>query len=96
MNSIREDNKKGIYVENITELEVSSARDGMQQLIQRSNRKVAATNMSRASSRSHSVFTCIIERSKLIIGLLALILWIWQGLKDLRTQCRIPLPVARE
>ena len=26
-----------------------------------SNRKVAATNMNRASSRSHSVFTCIIE-----------------------------------
>lgn len=25
------------------------------------NRKVAATNMNRASSRSHSVFTCIIE-----------------------------------
>lgn len=25
------------------------------------NRKVAATNMNRESSRSHSVFTCIIE-----------------------------------
>lgn len=25
------------------------------------NRKVAATNMNRASSRSHSVFTCVIE-----------------------------------
>ncbi|KAL3620233.1 hypothetical protein CASFOL_035145 [Castilleja foliolosa] len=59
---IREDNKKGIYVENITEVEVSSARDVIQQLIQGSaNRKVAATNMNRASSRSHSVFTCIIE-----------------------------------
>ncbi|GFP97182.1 phragmoplast orienting kinesin 2 [Phtheirospermum japonicum] len=59
---IREDNKKGIYVENITEVEVSSARDVIQQLIQgAANRKVAATNMNRASSRSHSVFTCIIE-----------------------------------
>ncbi|XP_010685481.2 kinesin-like protein KIN-12E isoform X2 [Beta vulgaris subsp. vulgaris] len=59
---IREDMKKGIHVENITELEVTSARDVMQQLLQGSaNRKVAATNMNRASSRSHSVFTCVIE-----------------------------------
>ncbi|KAL0437096.1 UNVERIFIED_CONTAM: Kinesin-like protein KIN-12E [Sesamum radiatum] len=59
---IREDSKKGIYVENVTEVEVSSARDVIQQLIQgAANRKVAATNMNRASSRSHSVFTCIIE-----------------------------------
>ncbi|KAL0460849.1 UNVERIFIED_CONTAM: Kinesin-like protein KIN-12E [Sesamum latifolium] len=58
----REDSKKGIYVENVTEVEVSSARDVIQQLIQgAANRKVAATNMNRASSRSHSVFTCIIE-----------------------------------
>ncbi|CAI9785824.1 unnamed protein product [Fraxinus pennsylvanica] len=59
---IREDIKKGIYVENLNEVEVTSARDVIQQLIQGSaNRKVAATNMNRASSRSHSVFTCIIE-----------------------------------
>ncbi|KAF5184726.1 Kinesin, partial [Thalictrum thalictroides] len=59
---IREDAKKGVYVENLKELEVTNARDVMQQLIQGSaNRKVAATNMNRASSRSHSVFTCIIE-----------------------------------
>ncbi|XP_021715629.1 kinesin-like protein KIN-12E isoform X2 [Chenopodium quinoa] len=59
---IREDMKKGIHVENLTELEVTSARDVMQQLLQgAANRKVAATNMNRASSRSHSVFTCVIE-----------------------------------
>ncbi|XP_059429702.1 kinesin-like protein KIN-12E [Corylus avellana] len=59
---IREDTKKGVYVENLKEVEVTSARDVIQQLIQGSaNRKVAATNMNRASSRSHSVFTCIIE-----------------------------------
>ncbi|XP_048234515.1 kinesin-like protein KIN-12E isoform X2 [Ricinus communis] len=59
---IREDVKKGVYVENLKEIEVTSARDVIQQLIQGSaNRKVAATNMNRASSRSHSVFTCIIE-----------------------------------
>ncbi|KAA8544392.1 hypothetical protein F0562_022404 [Nyssa sinensis] len=59
---VREDTKKGVYVENLTEVEVTSARDVIQQLVQGSaNRKVAATNMNRASSRSHSVFTCIIE-----------------------------------
>ncbi|KAL8483435.1 hypothetical protein ACS0TY_026218 [Phlomoides rotata] len=59
---IREDTKKGIYVENVTEVEVTSARDVIQQLMQgAANRKVAATNMNHASSRSHSVFTCIVE-----------------------------------
>ncbi|KAB1226943.1 Phragmoplast orienting kinesin 2 [Morella rubra] len=59
---IREDSKKGVYVENLKEIEVTSARDVIQQLIQgAANRKVAATNMNHASSRSHSVFTCIIE-----------------------------------
>ncbi|KAG4198306.1 hypothetical protein ERO13_A05G077400v2 [Gossypium hirsutum] len=59
---IREDMKKGVHVENLKEIEVTSARDVIQQLIQgAANRKVAATNMNRASSRSHSVFTCIIE-----------------------------------
>ncbi|KAF6169912.1 hypothetical protein GIB67_034304 [Kingdonia uniflora] len=59
---IREDAKKGVYVENLTELEVTNARDVIQQLVQgAANRKVAATNMNRASSRSHSVFTCVIE-----------------------------------
>ncbi|KAL4200409.1 hypothetical protein AMTRI_Chr03g56360 [Amborella trichopoda] len=59
---IREDAKKGVYVENITEFEVNSARDVLQQLVQgAANRKVAATNMNHASSRSHSVFTCVIE-----------------------------------
>ncbi|KAK7261134.1 hypothetical protein RIF29_27438 [Crotalaria pallida] len=59
---IREDNKKGVYVENLKEVEVTNARDVIQQLTEgAANRKVAATNMNHASSRSHSVFTCIIE-----------------------------------
>ncbi|KAK6141903.1 hypothetical protein DH2020_024352 [Rehmannia glutinosa] len=59
---LREDSKKGVYVENLTEVEVTSARDVIQHLIQgAANRKVASTNMNHASSRSHSVFTCIIE-----------------------------------
>ncbi|KAI3419048.1 Kinesin motor domain-containing protein [Psidium guajava] len=59
---IREDLKKGVHVENLKEIEVMSAREVILQLIQgAANRKVAATNMNRASSRSHSVFTCAIE-----------------------------------
>ncbi|KAA3482395.1 phragmoplast orienting kinesin 2 [Gossypium australe] len=49
---LREDVKKGVYVENLTEFEVQTGS---------LNRKVAATNMNRESSRSHSVFTCVIE-----------------------------------
>ncbi|KAK8700127.1 hypothetical protein V6N13_018531 [Hibiscus sabdariffa] len=59
---LREDVKKGVYVENLTEFEVQAVSDILKLLSQGSlNRKVAATNMNRESSRSHSVFTCIIE-----------------------------------
>ncbi|KAL2651507.1 hypothetical protein R1flu_019635 [Riccia fluitans] len=59
---LREDAKKGVYVENLTEVEVKGVQDVIQLLLQGSaNRKVASTNMNRESSRSHSVFTCIVE-----------------------------------
>ncbi|KAL0422673.1 UNVERIFIED_CONTAM: Kinesin-like protein KIN-12D [Sesamum latifolium] len=59
---LREDMKKGVYVENLSEFEVHTVGDILQLLTQgSSNRKVAATNMNRESSRSHSVFTCVIE-----------------------------------
>ncbi|KAJ8441930.1 hypothetical protein Cgig2_020075 [Carnegiea gigantea] len=59
---LREDVKKGVYVENLSEFEVHTVGDILGLLIQgSSNRKVAATKMNRESSRSHSVFTCIIE-----------------------------------
>ncbi|KAF0888925.1 hypothetical protein E2562_020147 [Oryza meyeriana var. granulata] len=59
---LREDTRKGVYVENLTELEVGCVSDIIRLLMLGSvNRKVAATNMNRESSRSHSVFTCIIE-----------------------------------
>ncbi|XP_016650580.1 PREDICTED: LOW QUALITY PROTEIN: phragmoplast orienting kinesin 2 [Prunus mume] len=59
---LREDVKKGVYVENLSEFEVCTVSDILRLLIQgSSNRKVAATNMNRESSRSHSVFTCVIE-----------------------------------
>ncbi|KAL2457752.1 Phragmoplast orienting kinesin 2 [Forsythia ovata] len=59
---LREDIKQGVYVENLSEFEVQTVGDILQLLSQGSaNRKVAATNMNRESSRSHSVFTCVIE-----------------------------------
>ncbi|KAJ8528906.1 hypothetical protein K7X08_030646 [Anisodus acutangulus] len=59
---LREDLKKGVYVENLTEVSVSSVDDILRILLQgAANRKMAATHMNTESSRSHSVFTCNIE-----------------------------------
>ncbi|KAL8195313.1 hypothetical protein R6Q57_025716 [Mikania cordata] len=59
---LREDVKKGVYVENLTEIEVHTVGDILRLLSRGSaNRRVAATNMNRESSRSHCVFTCVIE-----------------------------------
>ncbi|XP_019431153.1 PREDICTED: kinesin-like protein KIN-12C isoform X2 [Lupinus angustifolius] len=59
---LREDLKKGVYVENLTEHSVETVNDVLRLLLQgTANRKVAATHMNCESSRSHSVFTCIIE-----------------------------------
>ncbi|KAF5206813.1 Kinesin, partial [Thalictrum thalictroides] len=59
---LREDLGKGVYVENLTEWEVTTVQDVIQLLLKGSAyRKMAATNMNSESSRSHSVFTCIIE-----------------------------------
>ncbi|KAF3778002.1 Phragmoplast orienting kinesin-1 [Nymphaea thermarum] len=59
---LREDLKKGVYVENLRELEVETVKDVLDLLFQgTANRKVAATSMNSESSRSHSVFTCVIE-----------------------------------
>ncbi|KAE8731019.1 Phragmoplast orienting kinesin-1 [Hibiscus syriacus] len=59
---LREDLKKGVYVENLMEYNVRNVDDVLKLLLQgASNRRMAATNMNSESSRSHSVFTCIIE-----------------------------------
>jgi kinesin family protein 15 len=59
---MREDSKKGVYVENLTEIVVRSVQDVVLLLLKgAASRKVASTNMNRESSRSHSVFTCSIE-----------------------------------
>ena len=63
---VREDIKKGVYVEGLQEEAVGSYRD-MIQLIQKGgkNRHVGATALNRESSRSHSVLTTIIERKSM-------------------------------
>ncbi|KAF8017774.1 hypothetical protein BT93_H2848 [Corymbia citriodora subsp. variegata] len=59
---LREDMNKGVYVENLKEYKVGTVRDIVKLLSQgAANRKMAATRMNSESSRSHSVFTCIIE-----------------------------------
>ncbi|KAK3007108.1 hypothetical protein RJ639_016177, partial [Escallonia herrerae] len=59
---LREDVKKGVYVENLMEYTVCSVDDVLKLLLQgTTNRKIAATHMNSESSRSHSVFTCTIE-----------------------------------
>jgi kinesin family protein 15 len=60
--SIREDIKRGIYVENLTEQPVSSTAEALEVLrVGAANRHVAATGCNEFSSRSHSVFTITIK-----------------------------------
>ncbi|KAG6597613.1 Kinesin-like protein KIN-12B, partial [Cucurbita argyrosperma subsp. sororia] len=63
---IREDVKSGVYVENLTEECVSTMADVTQLLMKGlSNRRTGATSINSESSRSHTVFTCVVEsRSK--------------------------------
>ncbi|KAK4804375.1 hypothetical protein SAY86_004192 [Trapa natans] len=59
---IKDDPKNGLYVENLSEEYVTSYEDVMHILIKGlSSRKVGATTMNSKSSRSHIVFTCVIE-----------------------------------
>ncbi|CAM0949200.1 unnamed protein product [Alopecurus aequalis] len=58
----REGTILGAYADNLTKREVTCVSDIITLLMQTSvNRKVSATSMNSASSRSHSVFTCTIE-----------------------------------
>ncbi|GAB4844042.1 TRAFAC class myosin-kinesin ATPase super [Ancistrocladus abbreviatus] len=59
---IREDVKSGVYVENLTEECVSNMKDVICILLKGlSNRRTGATSINAESSRSHSVFTCVVE-----------------------------------
>lgn len=54
---VREDAKKGVYVQGLAQLPVSNAAEAMAVLHRGArNRRVASTKMNRASSRSHAVF----------------------------------------
>ena len=66
---IREDIKKGVYVEGLSE-EVVSCSDDLVSLILRGskNRHVGSTSMNKDSSRSHSVLTTIIETKSMKEG----------------------------
>ena len=59
---IREDPKKGMYIENLTELEIDSAKKAKELLISGfKNRHVASTSMNRESSRSHLIYTLFLS-----------------------------------
>lgn len=59
---IREDVKSGVYVENLTEVYVSTMKDVNLLLTKGlSSRRTSSTTLNAESSRSHSVFTCIVE-----------------------------------
>jgi kinesin family member 15 len=59
---LREDLKKGVYVEGLEETPVSSAAEALGHMERGSrNRTVGATAMNHESSRSHSVFTLHLE-----------------------------------
>ncbi|KAL6599540.1 hypothetical protein ACP70R_045677 [Stipagrostis hirtigluma subsp. patula] len=59
---IRENAGNGIHVENLTDEYVSTVEDVNQILMKGlSNRKVGTTSMNLKSSRSHVIFTCVIE-----------------------------------
>ncbi|OEL28242.1 Kinesin-like protein KIN12B [Dichanthelium oligosanthes] len=59
---IRENAGNGIHVENVTDEYVSTV-DDINQLLMKglSNRKIGTTSMNLKSSRSHVIFTCVIE-----------------------------------
>jgi len=64
--SVREDIKKGVYVEGLKEEIIGSYRDMLQLTLRGfQNRHVGSTAMNRESSRSHSVLTTIIESKSL-------------------------------
>ncbi|XP_074589647.1 kinesin-like protein KIN-12C [Curcuma longa] len=59
---IRDDPKNGSHVENLTDEYVTTIDDVTQLLVKGlTNRKVGTTSMNSKSSRSHIIFTCIVE-----------------------------------
>nr|GMD28180.1 kinesin-like protein KIN12A [Ipomoea batatas] len=73
--NLKDDTKNGFYVENLTEEYVSTYEDVTQILIKGlSSRKVGSTGVNSKSSRSHGVFTCIVESWRKLLE--------WNGNRD--------------
>ena len=67
--AIREDKNKGIWVEDCTEIYVSSQEEMYAVFKEGSNnRTVSATNMNKGSSRSHSLFVVTLFQRNIITG----------------------------
>ena len=66
---IREDIKKGMYVEGVMEKDIDSVRSALELiLLGLKNRHIAATNMNPESSRSHLIFTIFLTLSTQVEG----------------------------
>eukprot|EP00904_Undaria_pinnatifida_P004353 jgi/Undpi1/13919/HiC_scaffold_9.g03570.m1 len=65
--TVREDTRKGVYVEGLMEEEVEGT-DAACEILHRGfrNRHVGETAMNRESSRSHAVFTLVIEATEVV------------------------------
>jgi hypothetical protein len=69
--NIREDLKRGVSVENLTEQTTSSWSEAMEILkLGSRNRHIGATSMNIESSRSHSVFTIYLESKSFSNGVM--------------------------
>ena len=67
--SIREDAKKGMYIEGVLEKEIDSAKLALETILHGlKNRHVASTNMNAESSRSHLIFTIFLNFSTQVEG----------------------------
>lgn len=67
---MREDVKRGVYVENLIEETVTDLQETYEILKTGArNRHVGSTSMNKESSRSHSVFTLVIESKETKFGL---------------------------
>ena len=67
---LREDIRKGVYVEGLTEAVCGNSEELNQMMWEgMRNRHVGCTSMNKESSRSHSVFTIMIESKTMKDGL---------------------------
>lgn len=68
---VREDLRKGVYIEGLAEEIVRNSEETISLLLRgMRNRHVGSTNMNFESSRSHSVFTMTIESKRSIEGII--------------------------